>query len=307
MTEKTPPIPGLRDLDLRLLRVFAAIVRHRGFAAAQDELGISASTISIHIRQLEHRLRVRLCDRGRKGFRLTEQGQIIYDATLKLFRSLEEFRGSAGSVRGRLVGDLHLGLVDAVATNTSLRLGHTISEFSNVAPEVRINIDINSPQVLHQGLLEERYHVILSPMLRHHDAIKFEYSFDETQLLYCGKRHRLFSLPDKNMTRNIVADSMFVGRSYTLESKPPKTIDFDQRATAAHMESIALMILSGKYIGYLPDHYARQWETTGEMRSILPQVYRYNDEIYLGHRVHESNRVAIAFIEIARGTILNCK
>ncbi len=85
-------------------------------------------------------------------------------------------------------------------------------------------------------------------------------------------------------------------RSYTLESKPPEKLDFQQRATAAHMESIALMILSGKYIGYLPDHYASQWEKTYEMRAILPEIYRYEDEFYLGHRMRESNRAALAFV-----------
>lgn len=305
MADKAPPIPNLRDLDLRLLRVFAAVVRHRGFAAAQDELGVTASTISIQIRQLEDRLSVRLCDRGRKGFQLTEQGQVIYDAILKLFLSLENFRGAVGSVRGQLIGELHLGVVDAVATNSSLRFGQTIAKFSDAATEVRINIDINSPQALHQGLLEERYHAILSPLLRHHDSAKYEHSFSETQLLYCGKHHELFSLPDQEITREKVSSKLFTGRSYTLESKPPKKIDFQQRATAAHMESIALMILSGKYIGYLPDHYARQWERTDEMRAILPDIYRYEDEFYLGHRVRESNRAAIAFINIARQTIVS--
>ncbi len=123
MMDKAPPISNVRDLDLRLLRVFAAVVRHRGFAAAQDELGISASTISIHIRQLEDRLDVRLCERGRKGFQLTEQGQAIYDAALKLFRSLENFRGAVGSVRGQLIGELHLGVVDAVRNKYIAKTG----------------------------------------------------------------------------------------------------------------------------------------------------------------------------------------
>ncbi len=222
MTDKTPSAHSIKDLDLRLLRVFAGVVRHRGFAAAQDELGISTSTISIYIRQLEERLCFRLCDRGRKGFQLTEQGQDVYDATLKLFRSLENFRGAVGSVRGQLVGELHLGVVDAVATNTSLALGRAIAEFSDAAPEVTINIDINSPQALHQGLLEERYHVILSPMLRHHDSIKYEHAFNEAQLLYAGEQHKLFSLPDEDITRRMVTSSMFAGRSYTLASEPPK-------------------------------------------------------------------------------------
>ncbi len=296
---KTPPLPNLRDIDLKLLRVFAAVVRHRGFAAAQDELGISASTISIHIRQLEERLDTRLCERGRSGFHLTEQGRIIYDAALHLFRSLETFRGIVGSMKGQLTGEIYFGVVDAVATNSSIRMERVISDFSDLAPEVTLHIDISSPQALHQGLLEERYHVILSPMLRMHDALNYTQAFSETQLLFCGNQHDLFNAPADGITRDAIAASVFAGRSYVLESNPPTDIDFRVRTTASHMESIALFVLSGKYIGYLPDHYADQWVRNNQMRALLPSVYRYQDKLYLRHRARETNRSAKAFIQCA--------
>ena len=97
MTARHQPLPNLSDIDLRLLRVFFAVVLSRGFAAAQRDLGISASNISVHISQLEQRLGVRLCERGRKGFRLTDEGQLIYDAALNLFRATDNFRGIVDS------------------------------------------------------------------------------------------------------------------------------------------------------------------------------------------------------------------
>ena len=55
------------DNDLRLLRVFRAVVACGGFAAAELELNINRSTISRHIKDLETRLGVTLCRRGRAG------------------------------------------------------------------------------------------------------------------------------------------------------------------------------------------------------------------------------------------------
>ena len=65
-------VPAQRKLrfsptDLRLLRIFQAVVRHEGFAAAQDELGISPGTISNHIAQLEGRFGVPLVREGPQG------------------------------------------------------------------------------------------------------------------------------------------------------------------------------------------------------------------------------------------------
>ena len=73
----------LHEVDLRLLRVFDAVVRCGGLSAAQAELNVGQSTISMQIGQLEVRLGAKLCERGRGGFRLTDQGRAIHDASLR--------------------------------------------------------------------------------------------------------------------------------------------------------------------------------------------------------------------------------
>ena len=39
--------------DLKLLRIFVSVVRHQGFANAQQELNLSTSAISTYMSQLE--------------------------------------------------------------------------------------------------------------------------------------------------------------------------------------------------------------------------------------------------------------
>lgn len=48
----------------------ASVVKCGGFSAAQAELNMSQSHISMHIGSLEKRLGYRLCERGKGGFRL---------------------------------------------------------------------------------------------------------------------------------------------------------------------------------------------------------------------------------------------
>ena len=64
----------IETADLRLFRLFMTVVEAGGFTAAQSELNLSLSTISTHFAELEGRLGVRLCRRGRSGFKLTEEG-----------------------------------------------------------------------------------------------------------------------------------------------------------------------------------------------------------------------------------------
>jgi DNA-binding transcriptional LysR family regulator len=74
----------LSGTDLRLLKVFDAAVRHDGFAAAQTELNVGLSTISNHITALEQRLGVKLCQRGRSGFKLSTEGELVFEEAQRL-------------------------------------------------------------------------------------------------------------------------------------------------------------------------------------------------------------------------------
>ena len=85
---------NVTDNDLRLLRVFRAVVDCGGFAAAELELNINRSTISRHIKDLEIRLGVTLCRRGRGGFSLTSEGETVYASALKMMGAMEEFQHS---------------------------------------------------------------------------------------------------------------------------------------------------------------------------------------------------------------------
>ena len=78
------------DTDIRLLRIFRTVVESGGFSAAEVELNISVSAISIAVADLEKRLGMKLCQRGRAGFALTDEGGEVYQAVLQLLASLEE-------------------------------------------------------------------------------------------------------------------------------------------------------------------------------------------------------------------------
>ena len=89
----------ISEADLRLLHVFVAIAESGGLAAAELRLHLSLSVISRHLKELESRLGVRLCERGRGGFRLSADGQSVYDAARTVLTQIESFRST--------VADLH--------------------------------------------------------------------------------------------------------------------------------------------------------------------------------------------------------
>jgi DNA-binding transcriptional LysR family regulator len=41
-------------------------------------------------------------------------------------------------------------------------------------------------------------------------------------------------------------------------------------ATVDNIEALAILLISGAYLGFLPAHFARQWVKTGEMHQLAP-------------------------------------
>ena len=113
MSSRRPdPLAQVSDFDIRLLRIFRSVVECGGFSAAESVLGIGRSAISQQMSDLEQRLGLRLCQRGRAGFSLTEEGREVYHSALQLLSALESFRTEVNGLHLHLRGELTIGLTD---------------------------------------------------------------------------------------------------------------------------------------------------------------------------------------------------
>jgi LysR family transcriptional regulator, transcriptional activator for bauABCD operon len=288
--------------DLRLLRIFQAVARHEGFAAAQEDLGLSPSTISNHIVSLETRFGVRLCERGRKGFSLTPEGVRILEAAESLIRSVESFAGTVASVRGELTGTVHLGTVDAMHTNVAAPLDMAIARFNAMAPKVMLHVEIASPQDLLQRLLDGRYSLILTPTEEFHPSVVAVPLYAEEQRLYCGARHPLFHQAEP-VSKDQVQVFPYVARTYMKGTGQTRDENFNHCAMTSHMEAIAILINSGKYIGYLPEHFARPFVEGKAMKSLLDGQLAYHDTFHIVCRKDERSRSTHVLLDCLRQTL----
>ena len=118
------------DFELKLLRVFRAVADCGGFSAAEAEIGLTKSAISKHVSDLEIRLGVRLCERGRSGFALTEEGKVVYEAISQLLVSLEEFRSRINAFHSELIGEFYIGFIDTLVTNETAPLSEILADYS---------------------------------------------------------------------------------------------------------------------------------------------------------------------------------
>jgi len=92
---------ALRPDWLVPLTAFEAAARHQNFARAAEELHLTASAVSHHVRQLESRLGQRLFQRHARGVTLTAEGRRLADAASSAFSDVEAVVQGIGRQRER--------------------------------------------------------------------------------------------------------------------------------------------------------------------------------------------------------------
>jgi len=291
----------LASADLSLLRVFATVVECGGFSAAQLALGMPQSTLSSQMTTLEAQLGERLCHRGRGGFRLTPAGQVAYEAIGRLFASLAQFQRDVAGLRTRLVGELRIGIVDQVATNPANCFVDAVRRFKAREARVTLQVTVQAPPLLEREVAAGRLDLAIAPFFQHAAELDYEALFDEPQGLYCGAGHPVFAqAPDVPL--QALDGAEYAQRRYmagiSMVARLPALVP---AALADNLEAIAMLVLSGRFVGYLPDHAAAAWVAQGRIRPIRPAELGYTSrfEVASLHRSPQPAPLA-AFLDDLR-------
>ena len=253
-----------------MLRVFATIVEAGGFAEAQVQLDAAASTISTDMANLEKRLGLRLCSRGRAGFALTEEGRLVHGEIQKLFGAVDAFVSGVAAIRGETLGALKIGIIDNSVFDPATRMPETIHRFIDRYPDVQLTVEVLSPLEIETAVLEGQLHLGVGVFQRKRPAFDYRGSFSETLDLYCGHKNPLFEAADA-ITPQDLATAKYAKGVY-LPAVGSETAQALETASASsyQAEGLAFLILSGRFIGYLPRRYAALWVERGMMRALLP-------------------------------------
>jgi len=272
-------------MDLKLFKVFRAVVEAGGFTAAQVELNISLAAISKQISDLEIRLGMRLCTRGREKFCLTEQGKIIYDASLDLFVALDNFRDRLGNVRGELLGDLNIAVIDNTVSDPESPLIEALKALQTKAPKAKVRLSVAPLDEIEQGLLKGRFAVGIVPVYSGKEEFQVMPLYDEVSELYCSASHPFFPMKDEDIDEQCLAQAEFVEHGYAVNIERPKQLGVrNVTAVATQVEAVAILVKTGRYLGYLPSHWAKSYVERGEMRSVKGHVFTIATPVKLLYR-----------------------
>jgi DNA-binding transcriptional LysR family regulator len=134
------------ELDLGMLRTFAAVAKSGGFSSAGELLGCSQPAVSLQIKRLESRVGTTLFQRGGKSITMTAAGHILLQYAQQILETHDEVVARLTSPA--LAGFVRLGILEEIAPS---RLSFILSSFIRVHSQVHLEVQIKpSAELLHE-------------------------------------------------------------------------------------------------------------------------------------------------------------
>lgn len=140
-------------IDLKDLQCLSALARHKHFARAANECGISQPAFSMRIRKIEDRLKTSIVKRGNRFQGLTEDGMMIVRHARNIMDEVVLFEQEFRCHKGQISGSLKLGVIPTAVAYVSLLNIDLHKQY----PDVVVRIETASSLAIQQGLEDGRF------------------------------------------------------------------------------------------------------------------------------------------------------
>ena len=232
------------------------------------------------------------------------EGKEIYQAGLTLLTALETFKSDVNALHQTIKGELNIGITDNLVTLPAMHVTNALAELSAPEHEVTLHIHMEPSDAVIRGVMDGHLHVGVVPAVNLPTSLEARHLYDEPSYLYCAAGHPLFTEDDDTLSCADIAQHAAISPRYPLPIEARQAHDaLSLRASASDREGAAFLILTGRFIGFLPEHVAAQWVAAGKMRALHANTQHYRIPFVLITR-HDRrpNRVVDAFLRLIKSS-----
>ncbi|WP_370280961.1 LysR substrate-binding domain-containing protein [Pontibacterium sp.] len=135
---------------LSAMGIYVRVVDLKSFSLAAEEMGISSSSVSKQISQLEQHIGARLLQRTTRRLSVTEVGAAYYEKCQKIISQVEEAESLVSQLQGQPRGVLR---IYCNMTFGQMQLAKAIPEFMEAYPDIQVDVtlDDRAPDLVRDG------------------------------------------------------------------------------------------------------------------------------------------------------------
>lgn len=289
------------DMQLESLKIFCDVVRFHSFSRGANANDVSQSAASQVVDKLEKRLGLKLIDRSRRPWALTEEGKYYYENCQALIDRYEEIeaevrkRGSAPTYEVRVSAIYSVGFRD---------LGTDIETFRREMPGSDVVIEFCHPDKVRQSVLEDQADLgLLSFPQPCRDLTTIPWH-EERMVVACDPHHpfagrETISIRELDGERFVAFDRALVIRREVDAFLKQHRVSVDLVSEFDNIETIKGAVEEGVGVAILPEPSLRRETERGSLCMVHLAGARFVRPVCIIHRKKRPlNTAVLRLIEI---------
>ena len=247
--------------------------------------------ISAAIKKLEERLDLVLCHRGRGGFQMTKEGEVVFQETKRIFNSFDNFVFNIKSLHDDYSGHITLVMMAGLPLSYHLAVSKSVKSTMKKFSDIHVNIQTCLYKEVEHAALSDECHLVLST----YDAVKPEsvtfhpesVTFHPVDVeckgrLYCAASHALAKYRDG------LPDNVKIGDYPAISISGLSSANYISGDTRMAIQTFSdsydvclSAIMTGEYVGLLLDYVLSNQAAGSGLVPVGNNLFEFSHELFV--------------------------
>jgi len=137
-------------MQIESLKMFCDLAETQSFTKAAQINEVTQSAVSQQISSLEHKFKSILIERSKKKFRLTREGQVLYDYAKQIIQTYESLHSKLQEIKDVISGTIRLATIYSIGLH---ELPPYLKKYLKAYPTVNVHVEYRRANQVYEDVL----------------------------------------------------------------------------------------------------------------------------------------------------------
>ncbi len=137
-------------MQIESLKVFCDLTETESFTKAAQINGVTQSAVSQTISSLERQFKSLLIERSKKNFRLTAEGEVLYDYSKQVLQTYDSLHSKLQEIKEIISGNIRVATIYSLGLHV---LPPYLKKFLKAYPTVNVHVEYRRHDMVYQDVL----------------------------------------------------------------------------------------------------------------------------------------------------------
>lgn len=178
-------------MHIENFKIFSDLVESQSFSRAAKLNGVTQSAVSQQLRAMEKHFTVLIVDRSQKQFRLTREGQKLYESAKEILHRYDKLVSDLQEMKKVISGTIHISTIYSIGLH---ELPPFITEFLKTYPAVNVRVEYRRSNLVYEDIVNNSVDLGLIAYPSQQRQIEIIPFLEDRLVLICNPDHEMAGL-----------------------------------------------------------------------------------------------------------------